>query len=151
MDILINVIISLATGVLLWFALPRGAVLTKRLLDGPQDWDELSTIRPGDLRITNDSAVPIRLVSVTSRTALEPEWVSLDSETSKNGQHLWIEDEVDNITMSEQNTPWSKVTILPGDALRARVQNFSDLLIRYRRAGLWGHLEHRSLHVRGGV
>lgn len=151
MDIFTDVIISLATGVLLWFALPRGALLTKRLVEPPEEWHDLSPIWPGDLRVTNASAVPVRIVSVNSRAAQAPAWRPLESEESQYGPSLWIEDEVHNITMYENNTPWSKVRILPGDSLIARVPNNSDLWIRYRREGLWGHIERRSLILRGGV
>lgn len=48
----VSALVSLGTGALVFFALPRGAVLV-RSIDGPDRW-----------RLSNNSAVPIRVVDV---------------------------------------------------------------------------------------
>jgi hypothetical protein len=54
-DVLIGAVVSVLTGVGLWAVLPRGVVLTR----------SPSQQEPGTWELHNDSALPVRLTSVT--------------------------------------------------------------------------------------
>lgn len=152
METVIDVVIALATGALLWALLPRGVVLTRRPIDYPNEVDEMNLLRRGDVRVTNSSAIPIQILSVMFRSAEHPVKVSLDLMGPRDyGPCLDLEDEIDSITKSEQGLPWNQVVVPPGDSLIARVPGNSDLRITYRRAGLWGLAERRAISIHGSV
>lgn len=152
MEFVIDVVVALATGALLWALLPRGVVLTRRPIDFPNGVDEMYLLRRGDVRVTNDSAMPVQILSVMFRSAQHPDRRSLDLVGAEDfGPWLDLEDEIDSITKSEQGLRWDQVVVPPGDSLIARVPGNSDLRITYRRAGFWGFAERRVISIHGSV
>ncbi len=63
MHLLIDAVLALATGFGLWVVLPRGVVLVKSQLTRNFDGDPIYDM----WTIQNDSALPVRIVSVAYR------------------------------------------------------------------------------------
>lgn len=142
----INAVVSIGVGVLLWMLLPRGVVLT-RTLSGPDLW-----------QVKNDSPLPVRIMSV--RVVSPEEWNETTSRFDEpvlpvdggiHGVSLSIDDEVADTARTDNQRPWSEVSITPGDTLTARVPTNTTLIIDYRRAGWLGILERRHLGIHGGA
>lgn len=143
---------SLMVGVGLWLFLPRGVVLT-RVPDGPDSW----TIR-------NDSALPVRIVSVTEKgintydeqadkfASIELQGCGcFDGEESTHGVGLCLDDEVADTRMYSMDLSWKGTILPPGETLTAFVGNNTSLQIRYRRSGWAGIFERRYFEISGGV
>lgn len=138
---------SLVVGILLWFLLPRGVVLTKR-------WaTEYGTGAPVPeaFTITNDSALPIEIIGVdgpgftTGQT-----WEPYPNPTDANGYstiRLSFDDMSVDLERERREPGWKGVRIPPGETMTAVVPGIMALRIRYRRAGWSGALERRSLTI----
>lgn len=144
-DFLLSLLASAITGVALWAALPRGAVLTRTRTE-PYTWT-----------VKNDSAVPIELISVT--------WVGVDTMMGTEmltktapidppedaPLRLVPDDAQDYYRLTLTRKRWKGFDVRPGDILTAKVLTNRTLTIKYRRAGRTGLLERRELAIHGGA
>jgi hypothetical protein len=155
-DIVIEVVIALVTGAGLFFALPRGVVLTRS--PRTQDFNGQGLYDTWEIR--NDSALPVRIMSVTyagpdtwNETTGRIEQLELPTfeGEGKLGVSLAFDDEVLEITRFDSGKRWRELVVPPGDTMRAHVVNNRTLTIRYRRDGFFGRLERRVITVDGGV
>ncbi|SDR74473.1 hypothetical protein SAMN04488570_0237 [Nocardioides scoriae] len=109
-------------------------------------------------QLTNDSPLSIKITSAkyyATETLNDPNGPWLDLRPGlyeERGLDLHLDDEMSEMQRVDTASPtWRGVLIRPGDTLTACVPNLVDLRINYRRAGLWGLAERRSVWVRGGV
>lgn len=154
-DVLVNSLVSVLTGLAIWAVLPRGVVLTRT----PLTQDHNGELIYGRWTVRNDSPLPIRLTKVTHAGVhtyddangrvreldLPP---TLEDEV---GVSLAFDDEVLELTRSDDDKPWDKQVIPPGDTLTAYVNLNRTLRIRYRRSGFLGVFERRAITIDGGV
>ena len=160
MDVLLGGLISLAIGLGLWAFLPRGVVLTRELcVRTPAGEPQYQT-----WQIRNASPLPVRIARVTysgvnaynpiSEKIEErdlPGWVPHEEEASL-GIRLHFDDEVLEMTRDDgHKDTWRGHVVPPGDTLTAFVNLNRTLSIRYRRGGLLGFAERRTLRSNGGV
>ncbi|MFT6292147.1 MAG: hypothetical protein ACJAR2_002761 [Ilumatobacter sp.] len=185
---------SLVVALVLWAVLPRGATLTKT-----HPVTNLSTgeVTPDTWRITNTSAVSIRIVAaeVSSPAAYaqnRPSWFrrfigkpvhavhrrlkapTTESRGSLAWRSLWalrgwvdrvqpfklpieggfgvmltFDDHGLDTLRYEWDAPWPKQVVPPGETLTLHLLNNTMLDLRYRRAGVLGVCERRSLRTFG--
>lgn len=141
----LSVLASALTGIVLWAALPRGAVLTRT----PADW-KVWTIR-------NDSPVPIRITSVTWEGADtmeggKPLRRELPADTYHDVPLRLVPDEdYTYYELTLTHGRWPGYVIQPGESMTAAVFANRSLYIKYRRAGWTGLLERRQISVHGGT
>lgn len=155
-NFIIGVAASAVVGLALWLLLPRGVVLTRNRMT--QDWAGRPIYDTWALR--NDSALPIRVRRVLVTSASLPDGPSgqfaprpLTADLQKRtGASVQLDDEIAEITREEaQGGRWEGVRVEPGDSLIAHVPNNTGLTVHYRRAGVAGVLERRTVRVQGGV
>ena len=148
------ILLSLLTGVLLWYFLPRGVVLVRTPLTADAHGDPLYDT----WELKNDSPLP---VSILSARAVSPDTWNQDRERfdeadlpwneSPEGIRLHFNDETSEIRREDWQKDWTNQEVLPGDTLTAIVPTNSTLIVRYRRAGPGGLLERRQLRIDGGA
>jgi hypothetical protein len=150
-DVLIGAVVSVLTGVGLWAVLPRGVVLTR----------SISQREPGTWELRNDSALPVRLTSVTVESVhtyneetgkidvldLPPEYLPGDRFL---GATLAFDDPATENLRTAHTPPWRGQVVRPGDTLRAVVHPNARIRIKYRRAGWLGVFERRETRIDGG-
>jgi hypothetical protein len=151
-DVLIGAVVSVVTALGLWAVLPRGVVLTREAR--AQDLRGEQLLDTWTLR--NSSSLPIRITSVTVASPetydanqdkiLEVELPVLDGD---GGVLLAFDDHVLETRRVEQNQPWRRLEVPPGDTLQATVMTNRTLRIKYRRAGFFGILERREVSIHG--
>jgi hypothetical protein len=144
--VLLDIVVGLLTGLVLWAVLPRGVVLTRsRSMTENDTW-----------YVKNESALPVRIVSITwlgseTHDDNKRNHVERELEGRVHGVKLALVDSDADTSRVEQRRPWDKVIVSPGDSLRATVLNMRGLRIRYRRAGLLGIFERREVRIQGGT
>jgi hypothetical protein len=152
-EVLIGVAGSILAGAGLWAFLPRGVVLTRsaRGHDGIQDVWELK----------NDSALPVRIRSVTIEGAItyneetnQVEEIELAPEYLPGDKYcgffsLAFVDPQTEIVRTADPPPWRGQVVVPGDALEARVVPQSRMRVEYRRDGWSGVFERREITIDG--
>jgi hypothetical protein len=154
-EVLIGTVLSVLTGVGLWAVLPRGVVLTRSVRGRNFAGDPL----PDTWELRNDSALPVHIVSVTTRgiQTFDPESgkihdIEVPPEPGEDlGVSLHFDDEQLEIARSDRGRTWRGLIVPPGDALQVTVMNNRTLRIRYRRAGALGVLERREVSIHGGA
>ncbi|KGN29454.1 hypothetical protein N802_13635 [Knoellia sinensis KCTC 19936] len=153
-SVVVDVILALGTGVLLWAVLPRGVVLTRSART--EDWRGEPVYDTWALR--NESAVPIRLTSVAVRSpdTLDAkgrfEYVELnDDNADALAVALCFDDAYLETTRGENAQAWKGIEVPPGDTLQAKVDLNRDLRIRYRRTGPTGVFERRQVLIHGHI
>lgn len=153
-SLFVDVVLALGTGAFLWAVLPRGVVLTRSART--EDWRGERLFDTWALR--NESALPIRLISVAVRApqTLDAkgrlEFVDLtDGNREDPAAELTFDDAHLDTTRSEQGGAWKGIEVPPGDILQAKVNLNPDLRIRYRRAGLTGVFERREVVIHGHI
>ena len=150
-DALIGAVVSVLTGLGLWAVLPRGVVLTR----------SMSQQEPGTWELRNDSALPVRLTSVTVEGAItynektgKIEVLDLPPECLPGDRFLGAElafvDPATENLRTAYTPPWRGQMVPPGDMLRAAVMRNARLRIKYRRAGWFGVFERRETAIDGG-
>lgn len=158
MEVAINAVVSLLVGFALWALLPRGVVLTRSFAANHQ-----GVTQPQTWTIRNESALPVKITKVTHtgvhtyndttgeiETRVLPPWVPHEEEGDL-GIRLQFDDEVLELNRDSDDSPWAGQLVPPGDTLTAFVNLNRTLTIRYRRAGLFGLTERRTLSIDGGV
>jgi hypothetical protein len=151
----INALVAVGVGLLLWTFLPRGVVLTRT----PRTKDFRGESLYDTWEVRNSGPLPIRIRSVrfsdvmtVDLDAHEVRQVELPAEgLPSHDISLTFDEEMNEISREEWQTPWSQVVVEPGDSLLAHVPNNASLYIDYRRAGLSGILERRNITIHGGV
>lgn len=155
-ELLVGSLVSVLTSVALWALLPRGIVLTRSVRS--QDFRGQPMTDTWELR--NDSALPIRIVSVTvcgphtydhSRNKIAEIDLPIFEGRGKEGASLVFDDETLEIRRTDTARSWRGIEIPPGDTLEAVVENNRTLRIRYRRAGRFGIMERREISIHGYV
>lgn len=159
LDLALNALVSILTGLALWAFLPRGVVLTRT---PAEPWPDGSP-RYNTWIVRNESAVPVRLLRVyysgistfDSETGVInevdlPSWVPQDEELNM-GISLSFDDEVLELSRDAEESPWKNQRVPPGDALIAMVNLNRTLVIQYRRDGWSGVFERRAVRIDGGV
>lgn len=128
-------VISALVGYVLWLALPRGVVLTKAPPPegGGERWYDRWTLR-------NESALTIRLEGVSLVDPLGEVEV---------GSHLTFVDHMLEVRRHEWELPWAGMKVPPGEELIAHVPPNHTMVIDYRRDGLFGRVERRSITIHG--
>lgn len=155
MDLFVSSLVSIVVGVALWALLPRGVVLTRCFPATTAD----GRILVDTWRIKNESALPIRITSVTVRglSTINPqteeiERVDLGPDDAESvGATLHLDDEVSEIRRLDRPIPWKEIVVQPGDTMKAHVLNNTDLRIAYRRAGWLGVFERRVITISSGA
>jgi len=147
-------VVSIVTGVLLWFFLPRGVVLTRQALVEDAQGNRLHD----SWTVQNSGSLPIQIRSVAyvtpdqwNPTTRKFDGLELPPGGSAEGIRLTLTDEVSEIRREDRLQPWREVVIPPGDSLIAQVPTNTSLRLLYRRAGVGGVLERRSLQIDGGA
>lgn len=146
---------SALVGVVLWALLPRGVVLTRAIRS--QNFRGEPLYDTWELR--NNSALPIKLTSVAVMSALTYDegkdrfgHVELTAANeSEFAVALRLDDDISEMTRQERETPWKGLVIPPGDTLESKVLNNTNLVIKYRRPGVTGLLERRTITIQGNV
>jgi hypothetical protein len=135
---------SLLVAVGLWIVLPRGVALTK--LHPVTDWR--GEVLLDTWRLRNVSALPIQIETVAYMHfgMAEPKDLPTDGISTCS---LSFDDEVLDTGRTERDLRWRGVTVPPGESLTAHVGVNHTLTVRYRRAGLGGRFERRSILVHG--
>ena len=141
----IDVLVSIATGVLLWALLPRGVVLTRARRTENAKGDTLHDT----WEIKNDSPLPVRLTSV--RVVMPGHEGDMPWDGGPHGLTLRFDDDTAEIAREDWQRPWNHVVVRPGDTLEAHVPNNITLMIEYRRAGWSGVFERRKTRIDGLV
>jgi hypothetical protein len=148
-------VISLLVGLGLWAVLPRGVVLTREPKKYPPGVDPS---RVGEWTIRNASALPVRLTKVV-RSGID----TFDTDTGKirevpletcTGSGSDVTLSFDDETLyywQEAADDWNGLVVPPGDTLTAYVNLNRTLTIHYRRNGMFGVFERRSVSLDGGV
>lgn len=137
---------------------PRGVVLTRQLqFCGPDGEQQFQTW------IRNASALPVVLtrVSYSGVTTYNdetgeiedhdlPSWVPHEEEADL-GISLRFDDEPLELGRDADEKPWRGLKVPPGDTLTAYVNLNRTLVLEYRRSGVFGVFERRTLRIDGGV
>lgn len=152
----VGAVMSVLTGVGLWAVLPRGVVLTRAVRAQGHD----GRPRFDTWEIRNNSPLPVTITSVRYRGANtyddksgripEVDLPVFEGEGDL-GISLTFDDEVAEIRRFDMRQSWRGMTVPPGDTLEARVLNNRDLVIGYRRSGLFGVFERRRVEIHGTV
>jgi hypothetical protein len=155
-ELLVSTVVSILVALALWAVLPRGVVLTRRIR--AQDWKGEPLFDTWEIR--NESPLPVTLIAATYSSAMTyhedsamrervlPGWLPPDQEAGI-GVSLAYDDEVLEISREEWQRPWRGQCLRPGDALVAVVKNNCTLKVQYRRAGLFGVFERRTVTIDG--
>lgn len=154
-EIITSFVVSLVAASLLWALLPRGVVLTRS--NRISDWR--GEPRCDTWVVKNDSPLPVRIVDAT---VASPHTYDSDTdrirrvrvestEAEAMGVTLQLDYEMAENSLQDAGRGWSGVLVEPGDTMTAHVPTNTDLAIRYRRTGIWGMLERRTLTIRGGA
>lgn len=140
----VEVLVSIATGVLLWAFLPRGVVLTRAVKTENRTGEPLDDT----WELKNDSPLSLTLTSVRLAMPGYERDLPWDGE---HGVRLCFDDETAEIAREDFQRPWNEVVVEPGDTLEAAMQSNTSLLIEYRRAGWLGVFERRRVVIHGHV
>lgn len=150
----IGAIVSVVTGILLWYFLPRGVVLTRGRKSEGLRGEELHD----SWEIRNASSLPIVIVSARvhspatwnakSKTFDQPD---LPLHGSPEGVVMRFDDEVTEIRREDLQQAWKGLVVEAGDTLTAIVPTNTSLVIEYRRRGFGGVLERRRVQIDGGA
>ena len=129
-------LISLFAGLVLWALVPRGVVLTRSMQNPDPTGPDT---KPDTWWLTNASAVPALITSMTLEGI---------GHTSDPNEHVRFIDHALEAKRENHQT-WEGVIVPPGEIIEAHVRTNHDLSISYRRDGLTGVLERRTVKVTG--
>lgn len=138
-------------GVVLWLLLPRGIILTRTF--APVDSKNRRKLDTWSLR--NESSLPIRVARAEYRGADTYSngslaWIRLNpADMVSDRFELQLDSDLSGGEVLAGFDKWRQFTLPPGDALLVRMPNNSQLRVRYRRAGLGGIVERRSIEIHG--
>ena len=156
-ELALSSLVSVILSVALWGLLPRGVVLTR----SPAGTDVQGNPQYNTWLVRNESPLPIRLgrvhytgINTFDQASGEIRKVELPSYIDDEGElgiGLRFDDEVLELTRDANDKSWSQQIVPPGDVLVAYVNLNRSLVIPYRRAGIFGVFERRTVRVEGGV
>ncbi|MFI8776559.1 hypothetical protein ACIGH6_05645 [Brachybacterium paraconglomeratum] len=147
-NFLIGFAASALVGLMLWFVLPRGIVLSRKFPAvglGGAPINDTWVLR-------NESSIPIRISKVEAIGSMIDgvEWKELSLKTARSlGFEPGLDSDISGGEALSSVTEWKGVRVLPGDGLHATMPGNSHFRFTYQRDSLLGFIETRQVTVYG--